>query len=189
MFRVLMTKMDINNILKRKGKIKIIEQIDEKEGSRYSPRLFAVKINLNFYKENGDGISSRKYFYIDNEGEIKTKLKSLAGSLFHEFCHGLHDVSGTYVPKIDIIITTHKIQDAWEDDEELHTIACFEHDPICDHCFDLCQSLIKKEDFFPRYSHGSHNGAGEPDAKKMQKYYNCISASQKFMDWWRGYML
>jgi hypothetical protein len=83
----------------------------------------------------------------------------------------------------------HKIQDAWRDDEELRTITCFNHDPICDHCFDLCRSILKKEKFFPRYSHGGHSGTSKLGVEKMQKYANCISASQKFMDSWKEYMI
>jgi hypothetical protein len=189
MFKVLMTKMHANNTLEKKGKIKIIEQINEDEGSRYSSKLFAVKVNFNFYKENGEGLSSRKYFYIDEEGKIKTKLKSLAGSLFHEFCHGLHDVSKTKKSHNILCLEETDFSDAWGDDEELRTITCLAHDPICDHCFDLYQSILKKEDFLPRYSHGGHNGAGEPTKEDLKDFYNCISASQEYMDGWREYML
>jgi hypothetical protein len=152
-------------------------------GSRYEE--YRVYINLSLYEENGTGISSRKYLYIDEKGEIKTKLKSLTGSIFHEFCHGLHDVSGTDVFGIETICTMHKILGAWSNDEELRTITCFNHDPLCDHCFDLCQSISKNEKFLPRYSHGGCRGT----AKLDEKYTNCISASQKFMDSWKEYML
>ncbi|MDR1236081.1 MAG: hypothetical protein LBJ96_03665, partial [Holosporaceae bacterium] len=176
MFKVLITK------LKNKKKIMHIEPHDE-DGSKY--KKFIVYVNLSFYEENGTGVSLRKYFYLDEKGEIKTKLKSLAGSVFHEFCHGLHDISGTDVHGIKRICTMHKIDDAWRDDEELRTITCFNHDSICDHCFDFCQSFLKNEPFLPRYSHGGCRGTAKP----KEKYTNCISASQKFMDGWKEYML
>jgi hypothetical protein len=159
----------------------------EGNGSGYDKSV--VYVNLSFYEKNGDGVPSRYYFYIDEKKEIKLKLKSLAGSIFHEFCHGLHDVSETYVFEVDKIIATHKIQYAWDDDEELRTITCFDHDPICDHCFDFCQSILKREKFLPRYSHGGHSGIGELETEQKQKYENCISASQKFMDGWMEYVL
>jgi hypothetical protein len=175
MFRVLITK------LKNKKKIMHIEPHDE-DGSKY--KKFVVYVNLSFYEENSTGISSRKYFFLDEREEIKMKLKSLAGSIFHEFCHGLHHISGT-VSKVKTVCITYKIQGAWRNDEELRTITCFNHDPICDHCFDFCQSILKNEKFFPRYSHGGCRGSAKPD----KKYINCISASQKFMDSWKEYMI
>jgi hypothetical protein len=183
MFKVLMAKMQANNLLEKKGKMKIVKQNKEGKGSQYSSELFAVKINSNFYETSGLGISSRKYFYIDDDGKIKTKLKSLAGSVFHEFCHGLHDVSGTAIPtkKNIICLKGSDLVQVW-DYEELRTITCFEHDPICDHCFDFCKSILKNESFHPRYSHGGHRGEGEPTTDDLQKYYKLLPASQKFMD-------
>jgi hypothetical protein len=40
------------------------------------------------------------------------------------------------------------MKEVWDHDEELRTITCFNNDPICDHCFDLCQSILKKTNFF-----------------------------------------
>jgi hypothetical protein len=88
MFKVLMTKMMLLH------KTMHITHHDG-DGSYYEK--YVVYVNLSFYKENGTGIPSRYYFYIDEKGEIKLKLKSVAGSIFHEFCHGLHDVSGTHI--------------------------------------------------------------------------------------------
>jgi hypothetical protein len=56
----------------------------------------------------------------------------------------------------------------WTSDEELRTITCFNHDPICDHCSDFCQSILKNEKFLPRYSHGGHSGTDELSAKKSK---------------------
>jgi hypothetical protein len=180
MFKILMTKLTTQH-----KTMCICEHHDPKEGSYYEESV--VYVNLSFYKENGEGIPSRYYFYITDTGEIKLKLKSLVGSIFHEFCHGLHDISGTYLSEIKTICTTHKIQDAWGDAEELRTITCFDHDPICDHCFDLCQSILKNELFCPRYTHSGYRGEKEPSARHLRKYYNCIPASQKYMDGYKEY--
>jgi hypothetical protein len=95
MFKVLMTKMTSGNILKTNGKIRVLQCTED--GSRYSPqsRDFAVKINSDFYELDGTGISDRRYYGITKNGKIRTKLKSMAGSMFHEFCHALHHISGT----------------------------------------------------------------------------------------------
>jgi hypothetical protein len=98
-------------------------------------------------------------------------------------------VSGT--EKAENVICQDKTDfgNLWGDDEELRTITCFEHDPICDHCFDFCQSILKNEPFCPRYTHCGHKGEKEPSAHRLRKYYNCIPASQKYMDGWKEYML
>jgi hypothetical protein len=180
MFKVLIAK------LQSRKKFVYIKHHDD-DGSYYEK--YTVYINLFLYKENGEGVPSRYYFYIDEKGRIKMKLKSLAGSVFHEFCHGLHDVSKTEKRSNILCLDGTPLKHAWGYDEELRTITCFDHDPICDHCFDFCQSILKKEKFLPRYSHGGHSGIGEPNTKKMEKYANCIPASQKFMDGWKEYVL
>jgi hypothetical protein len=95
MFRVLMAKTMAGNVLKSKGKIKIKDQYERDKGSRYSPGELAVKINPDFYELDGTGKPERKYYGINEKVEIETKLKSMVGSIFHEFCHVLHDISGT----------------------------------------------------------------------------------------------
>jgi hypothetical protein len=176
MFKLLITKLQVEK------ELMYIKPYVE-DGSKYKKPV--IYVNLSFYEENGTGIPSRKYFYIDEKGEIKTKLKSLTGSVFHEFCHGLHDVSKTKKSHNILCLKKTDFEGTWGNDEELRTITCFEHDPICDHCFDLCQSILKNEKFLPRYSHGGCRGTAKP----KEKYINCISASQKFMDGWKEYML
>jgi hypothetical protein len=180
MFRVLMTKLHI-----QKNNVRLVPHDDK--GSKY--KEYIVYVNLSFYKENGEGIPSRYYYYIDKKGKIKMKLKSLAGSIFHEFCHGLHHISKTKKSQNILCLDGSDIQEAWTKDEELRTIACFGHDPICDHCFDFCQSIMKNETFLPRYSHGGYEGESEPTARKLQKYYKAIPISQKYMDGWKEYVL
>jgi hypothetical protein len=86
-------------------------------------------------------------------------------------------VSGTYIQKVDTICKSEGIKSAWGDDEELRTITCFNNDPICDHCFDLCQSILRKEDFLPRYSH--LGCVGEPTTDYLQSLYKNISEFEK----------
>jgi hypothetical protein len=179
MFKVLITKLTVQH------KTMCITTHYEGNGSMYDESV--VYVNLSFYEENGEGIPY--HFYIDKKGEIKLKLKSLAGSIFHEFCHGLHDVSGTRKVKNIMCQNETDFGSLWTEDEELRTITCFNSDPICDHCFDLCQSILKNELFHPRYSYYSYKGEKEPSFHILRKHYSCIKASQKYMDGWKEYML
>ncbi|GHU15128.1 hypothetical protein FACS189449_12550 [Alphaproteobacteria bacterium] len=182
MFKLLITKMKVH-----KRTMKIEEIHDPEEGSSYWNDV--VYVNLAFYEESGIGISSRKYFYIDETGNIKMKLKSLTGSIFHEFCHALHDVSGTEkASNVWCVDETHFAK-TWGNDEELRTITCFYNDPICDHCFDFCQSILKNEPFYPRYSHDGYVGEDEQTKSDLEDLYNCISVSKNFMDGWREYVI
>jgi hypothetical protein len=182
MFKVLMAKL-------KAEKKRICVVYYEGDGSYY--KKSTVYVNLSFYKENGEGISSRKYFYINKKGKIKTKLKSLAGSIFHEFCHGLHDVSGTEKLRNILCLEGTNFSNVWGDDEELRTIACFDHDPICDHCFDLCQSILKNESFYPRYNHQKHYREQDPlqDIENRAELSKYLSLFEEFMDGWKGYVL
>jgi hypothetical protein len=182
-FRVLMSKMVVNNILNNRGKLMIVEQTRKRQGSGFSHDEFEVRINLSRYEINGIGIASRQYYYIKEDGTLGTKLKSLSGSLFHEFCHGLHHVSGTTAQPSVICPKGSGMRKIWNTDEELHTITCFNHDPICDHCFDLCQSIRKNVPFNPRYSHQGWPSTEEAELLK------CIPESKKFMDGWKEYMV
>ncbi|MDR1333298.1 MAG: hypothetical protein LBJ69_02750 [Holosporales bacterium] len=168
MFKLLLVKVS------RARKIHLVNY--DEDGSLFSPKDYAVKINLSLYDPGGVGIPSRQYYYIKEDGTLGTKLKSLNGSIFHEFCHGLHDVSRT---------TADKTRDGtiWFNKEELRTITCFNHDPICDHVFDLCQSITNGTPFHPRYSHNGWPSRKECDLLKG------ITESQKFMDGWREYMI
>jgi hypothetical protein len=155
----------------------------DEDGSGFSRDDYAVKINLSLYETNGNGKSSRQYYYVKDGGSLGTKLKSLSRSIFHEFCHGLHHASGTMASSNTICVNGSNMKDVWEADEELRTITCFSRDPICDHMFDLCQSRQKEEPFLPRYSHKNWPSTKEAELLK------CIPESQKFMDGWREYMI
>jgi hypothetical protein len=181
MFKVLMTKLSLQHKTMR-----ICEHNDPKEGSRYKDN--AVYINLSFYEVSGVGVPSRQYYYIDEKHQISTKLKSLAGSIFHEFCHGLHHVSKTRKKSgIYLLCVSEALQYVWGKDEELRTITCVDGDPICDHCFDFYQSILEKQPFRPRYSHGGWRG--DDDSEKRSDLLLRLPQSQKYMDGWREYMV
>jgi hypothetical protein len=175
MFKILLVKAS-------KAKKIYLVNYDE-DGSGFSPTDHAVKINLSLYDSEGVGIPSRQYYYVKEDGALGTKLKSFEQSMFHEFYHGLHYVSRTKITKNVICVKGSNMEDAWGTDEELRTITCFNHDPICDHVFDLCQSITNNTPFQPRYS---HHGWPSPEEDALLK---SISKSQKFMDSWREYML
>jgi hypothetical protein len=187
MFKLLITKMIVKDMIKTRGKIRILEYSDD--GSKYSPssRDFAVKINPIFYEENGVGISSRQYYCV-NTNKIEPKLKSLAGSMFHEFCHSLHDVSRT-TKRNAICLAGTMYKYIWGNDEELRTIACFNHDPICDHCFDFVQSNMKGEAFRPRYAHNIGYMDPLKDVENRRELLRYLHLSQKYMDGWKEYVI
>jgi hypothetical protein len=181
MFKVLMTKM----ILRHKT-MRICEHHSLLHGSSYKDN--AVYINLSFYNASGTGIADRQYYYVDKGNQIKTKLKSLAGSVFHEFCHGLHDIGGTTKPdNIYIFCASDELRRIWSEDKELCTIACCNSDPICDHCFDFYQSILNKCLFYPRYAHKSWTG-GE-DSVLRSNLLRYLPQSQKYMDGWKEYIV
>jgi hypothetical protein len=194
MFKVLMTKMEANGILRARSKIKIMEQDNKKKGSAYSETIFGVKINFDRYEPSGVGIPEKQYYCLDKAGKIQTKLKSLVGSLFHEFCHALHDISGTHISKEKNVLCLKDtpLWKVWGNDEELRSITCFNNDPICDHSFDLCQSILKGESFLPRYAHNiGYKSIDLPtiDDQKRKKLLQFLPLSQKFMDGWKEYVL
>jgi hypothetical protein len=193
MFKLLITKMISNDTLKDRGKMRIMEQDNKRKGSEYSHQQFAVKINFDFYDDNNIGKQERQYYCLNDCDEIETKLKSIAGSVFHEFCHGLHHVSGNHISHKRNILCIEKtlFADVWGADEELRTITCFNQDPICDHCFDFCQSILKREVFRPRYGHdmGYRDGYSIKDTENRKKLLQNLPVSQNYMDGWKKYMI
>jgi hypothetical protein len=156
MFKLLLTKLPteqkikITNISKMEAHKTIIEQ----NGSSYAN--YDVWINAALYNSAGLGIEERQYYHVDIDGNIVPKRKTLAGSLFHEFTHCLHHVEDEdrYIAYSDI----KSLPDGnlWSTKEELRTITGYDkemYDPIYDHVFDYYQSIMKKELFYPRYSH------------------------------------
>ncbi|GHU17818.1 hypothetical protein FACS189472_05240 [Alphaproteobacteria bacterium] len=183
-FELLITKM----IAKGK-KMRIVAHNNQNEGSSYDN--YVVYINLSRYDKNkGDvGIESMQYYCVNADGKIEIKLKSLAESIFHEFCHALHEVSGTYTPKVEKKCRLVLAEDFWTNDEELRTICCLEHDPICDHCFDL---IMSGDSFRPRYGHGGFTKgerSEQDESEERKKIKKHLLLSQKFMDGWKEYVV
>ncbi|MDR2664087.1 MAG: hypothetical protein LBB14_00965, partial [Puniceicoccales bacterium] len=144
----------------------------------------------------GNGVSARQYYYVDKDGEIVPKPKTLAGTIFHEFCHALHDIERTgEISEGNRLAGTNAILAyTWGNDEELRTIAgCTlgpKYDPLCDHCYDLCICLDRGLTFYPRYSHEGHDSASgdREEAGKRRKLQAHFSESQKIMGGWRDYV-
>jgi hypothetical protein len=136
------------------------EEPVEQNGSSYGNG--EVLINLNLYEnETGTGIKERQYYFVDQYGIPLKKLKSVANSLFHEFTHCLHDAEnsdlyslycqppGEKDPNEEYIV--------WSNSEEERTIAGFippnTYDPICENCFDLCNTVAQRTKYRPRIGH------------------------------------
>jgi hypothetical protein len=190
MFKILTTKMIVNNILKTNGKIKIKEQDEKSKGSRFSSKEWAVKINSDFYELDGTGISDRQYYGVTKKGEVEQKLKSMSGSMFHEFCHALHYISRTNMKYgVHKICNSKELQEVWGEDEEFRTINCFEHDPICDHCFDLVQSILNSKLFLSRCSHniGYRSEKAGKDAENKEKLHQHFLKHKILLEGWREY--
>jgi hypothetical protein len=152
MFKLLLVKVS------RARKIHLVNY--DEGGSLFSPKDYAVKINLSLYDSEGVGIPSRQYYYIKEDGALGTKLKSLSGSIFHELVHGLHYVSEGQYANTVLCQDGSAMKEIWSKDEELRTITGYmyskPYDPICDHIFDYS---LHGAQFCPRYGHlGWQNG-------------------------------
>jgi hypothetical protein len=174
MFKLLMAKMTLNDILKSRGKVRIMEQDNRSEGSKYCHKRFAVKINFDFYDDSGIGVPERQYYCLSARNEIERKLKSMVGSMFHEFCHCLHHISKTTKEFNTLCLEDSFLKKIWLDDEELRTVTCFDHDPICDHCFDCCRSILKGNPFRPRYAHNTGQVWHPPRNNISEIFYRSI---------------
>jgi hypothetical protein len=148
MFRLLMMKLSpwirlrIIDIGPRENRRPLVEQT----GSSYSHTMHAVRINLNVYNKDGIGIPERQYYCVDKRGNITLKLKSLSGSIFHEFIHCLHHMKDSERYERDRTLPDPE-DELWTSREECRTIAGYIipdiFDPICDNCFDLYESVSK----------------------------------------------
>jgi hypothetical protein len=211
MFRLLMTKMMTKH--KKKGlenldknnKIKITNigssqqgrLLTKQKGSTYGNNT--VKINLNLYDSSDIGIPERQYYFVTKDGSTIHKLKSVSGSIFHEFVHCLHDIEKTK--------TKVKTHDYWTNKEELRTISGYIpgmshntddkivsrgrlssqklgffskneyigesiYDPICDNCLNLYKSLAKEEPFSSRIGHNGFRNEDVNVIKRLENFYN-----------------
>jgi hypothetical protein len=122
------------------------KQLIDQKGSAYSHTTRTVNINPNVYDSSGMGISDRQYYCVDGSGSITLKLKSLSGSIFHEFTHCLHHMEDSVRYDRDRTIP-YPEDELWTSIEECRTIGGYIppgiYDPICDNCFDLYESVSK----------------------------------------------
>jgi hypothetical protein len=165
--------------------------------NQYSLKEFAVKINLNMFDGNGNGIGERQYYYVDERGDVVPKTKTLAGTIFHEFCHALHDIerAGEITDGNQLAGTNEILHYTWGNDEELRTIAgCTlgpKYDPVCDHCYELCICIDRNRIFFPRYSHEGYSSTSSEreESDKRRRLRAHFSESRVIMNGWHTYVL
>ncbi|MDR0428445.1 MAG: hypothetical protein LBG86_00195 [Puniceicoccales bacterium] len=192
LFRLIGTK---STIRMNGRKIKLSNY--EGKSSVYSRKDFAIMSNRSMFDDDGNGLSSRQYYYVNEKMELNVKSKNISMALFHEFCHALHDMEKiSEITEIGELHRSNEILGAiWDNAEELRTITgCIygtNYDPICDHCFDLCDSIRKEKPFNPRYSHRGYDSETssrdeERERRRLIAYY---SESQKIMNGWKKYVL
>ncbi|MDR1234417.1 MAG: hypothetical protein LBJ92_04740 [Holosporales bacterium] len=164
-------KLRIINIGPEEAKEPLVKQIDG------SYAMHVVKINLNVYDSSDVGIPDRQYYCIDENCNITLKLKSLSGSLFHEFTHCLHHMENACKYKEDNDKKQFR-HNPWYTAEECRTISgdlsiyrIVNHDPICDNCFDLYNSIVKKIPYCPRIGHWEYRSDKPRRDKRLQQFY------------------
>jgi hypothetical protein len=163
MFRLLVIKMPAGQKVKvvNIGPNLIGESLTKQKGSSYDGRN--VKINLNVYDSSGIGIPERQYYCADAKGQIVLKLKSVVGSLFHEFTHCLHHIEEPEKYVMYSNITSLPKNNPWGTKEERRTISGYIEkdtytpadvsDPICDNCFSFCDAMASNTPYIPRVGH------------------------------------
>jgi hypothetical protein len=162
-----------------RGPAEITKELIEQKGSSY--KNYEVKINPNVYDSNGIGIPERQYYCVDDKSQIVLKLKSVAGSLFHEFTHCLHHVEDPekYVVYYDEESLPEK--DPWGTKEERRTISGYTkkdeytptdmYDPICDNCFSFCDASGSSTPYLPRAGHeGYVRGGSMTPSKELREF-------------------
>jgi hypothetical protein len=150
MFMLLMTKKPPGQRLRiiDIGPEEATKPLVMQEGSSY--RNGEVEINSNAYDQSGIGASDKQYYHVDERSNIIKGLKSLSGSIFHEFTHCLHDIedSTRYFTYFHSPLPDGNY---WYNKEERRTISGYieadayeaedTYDPICDNCFHLYSSV------------------------------------------------
>jgi hypothetical protein len=105
----------------------------------------------------------------------------MAGSMFHEFTHCLHEVEdrrrySEYRDKDSL-----PDGDQWHTKEERRTISGYvgadTYDPICDNCFHLYDSIVHGKPYYSRIGHCGYRSntpsrAEEEQRDKLLRYYN-----------------
>lgn len=193
LFRFLSTKTK----MRRKGeKIRLINQRNG-EDSYYSRPDFAVITTRELFDENWVIQDGSMHYCLNEKGEIDTKEMTLADILFHEFCHALHDIesNGEILQAGELHRSNPILGEVWSNAEELRTITgCIygvSYDPVCDHCFDVCECCIQKKEFFPRYSHYGFSPEASPldEDMRRRKLLSYYPESENVMVGWKNFLL
>jgi hypothetical protein len=197
MFRLMMIKLPVGQ------KVKIIDigpsekdyALTKQDGSSYG--AYEVWINLNIYDNSGVGISQRQYYCVDAKGQIVLKLKSMAGSLFHEFTHCLHHVEDTEKYAIYSKRESLLKDNPWRTKEERRTISGYTekdeytltdvYDPICDNCFSFCDAMGSNTPYLPRAGHeGYVRGDSMTPSKELREFCKTLTFP---LAWPKKYLL
>jgi hypothetical protein len=197
MFRLLIVKMPTGQ------KVKIVnigprernKALAEQDGSSYDN--YVVEINPNVYDANGIGIPERQYYCVDERGQIVLKLKSVAGSIFHEFTHCLHHVSDLERYTICSNKASLPKKNPWGTKEERRTISGYVetdaytpmdvYDPICDNCFNFCDAMGSSTQYLPRAGHeGYVRGGSMTPSKELLEFHETPNFT---IVWLKKYLL
>ncbi|MDR3117056.1 MAG: hypothetical protein LBT98_00550 [Puniceicoccales bacterium] len=191
LFRLLSTKAAMAG----KGQRLRLANRGDIAGSYYSRRDFAVLTNCGLFDGAGLARDGSCYYCLAEEGGIGSKPATFTATLFHEFCHALHDLEK--ISEITVAGELHRsnriLGRTWDNAEELRTITgCIygvAQDPICDHCLDLNLALARGLPFLPRYSHKGFDAKTPPRDEEMgrRELLSYLSESRKILDGWKRY--
>lgn len=163
---------NIDKVILRARKVlesrKILFQIGDK--NCFQPHITSqckVIINFSLYKHDGYSQTGGHYYISSildgNSVILGCKQKTLHGSIFHEFLHGLHEIEGRRKSRDDalLLLYTDPIYGRkWSNDEELLNITgvFFDEntwmvDPISIRRFDMSQTTLSAIERMPRHLH------------------------------------
>lgn len=126
-----------------------------------------VTINFSLYKDNGYSQTGGHYYISsildENSVILGCKQKTLHGSIFHEFLHGLHEIEGRRKSQDDALLLLYTdpiYRSKWSNDEELlnitgvfYEIDTWMVDPISIRRFDMSQTTLSVIERMPRHLH------------------------------------
>jgi hypothetical protein len=190
LFRLFLTKMapgapkiKIENIGPAQQE-KHRNQLADQEGTSYKNNI--VKINPNLYDSSGKGIPERQYYFVEKNGRVIRKEKSMPGSIFHEFVHALHEIEDKAQYEE---YGKDKFCQYWTDKEERRTISGYMdrniYDPISENCFNLCNSITDRKPFHPRISHMGFAIGDTDKSKELEQLYGNLGFN---LAWPRKYV-
>lgn len=149
--------------IEKKDKIRLVNNTSA-HGSSFSSSEFMITVNADLYDDSGMGINGY-YGSIKDEHLIPIR-KTIFSSIFHEFCHALHNISqtihfsrGVQLNDFDRMIfsSINKPNDR-DAHSELRVITGYikdgQFDPISCYYYDLYEYLSgHSKEFLPRYGH------------------------------------